>query len=36
LDVWTRRLGKGELHEVDGLRIGGGDLFGGLPRQNRW
>jgi hypothetical protein len=26
LDFWARRLCEGELQEIDGLRIGGGDF----------
>jgi hypothetical protein len=33
LDIRASRLGERELHEVDGLRIGGGGLQGGLPRR---
>jgi hypothetical protein len=29
LNVWARGLRKGELQEIYGLRIGGGDLTGG-------
>jgi hypothetical protein len=39
LDIRTRRLGEGEVSEVDGLRIGGGGggiRRSGLPRRFRW
>jgi hypothetical protein len=36
LDIWTRRLGKGEFQEIYGLRIGGGDLWSGPPRRFWW